>query len=308
MSSWFITMFASKIKNLDILYTFWYTLIQKSVPLYLSYFGVALLGFFKTQILSHNPLTLPLIFKDIKIKDFEKFKSIMSIAEELRLKMPQTAEWVLSKYDIFNLDKCEYYISLLHNLPCLTILPREVIKLIYPHELVCQCMTQKTCLTQKINLILLDCRSIEDTKKGKLLNSHILCKSVNRNSIISNDHMKRRDKLKIFVNKWNKVKNLYHFVIMDYNGSGQDWELAVSLLREFVEAKFAYVSIVEGGFVACHDFLIQHNLPIIGHKHKNCSVCVTEEHVCKYFEPLLLKNEFQRSIETEKKEDIGTKS
>lgn len=276
MSSWFITLYASKIKNLDILYTFWHTLMQKGIYFYLSYFGVALLGHYKSQILSQSSSNFPIIFKKILIKDFGEFKSIMASAEFLRSNMPQTAEWVLSKYEIFKLDRCELDISNLNTLQCITILPREVIKLIYPHELVCQCMSPKTCSMQNLKLILIDCRSIDSTKTGKLLNSQILCKSVNREKIVARNEKSGQNKVDGFINRWRKAKDTHHFVFMDFNGCGEDWDVACFVIKSFVEAGFAHVSVVEGGFVACHEFLMQHNLPFAQHKMKSCPVCICE--------------------------------
>lgn len=275
MSSWFITIFASKIKNLDILYTFWHTLIQKGIHFYLSYFGVALLGYYKPQILSHPPSSLPSIFKELQIKDFEEFKTIMKSAEFLRSNMPQTAEWVLTKYEIFNLSRCELVISSLNTLHCITILPREVIKLTYPHELVCQCLSPKTCSMQNLNLILIDCRSLDSIKTGKLLNSQILCKNVNRAKIVRNE--KGGDKVDSFVNKWRKARETHHFAFMDFNGRGEDWDVSCYVVRSFVDAGFAHVSVVEGGYVACHEFLVQHGLPFVQHKSRSCQVCICED-------------------------------
>jgi hypothetical protein len=53
---------------------------------------------------------------------------------------------------------------------------------------------------------------------------------------------------------------------------GQDEEsLMMKVFRCFIDSGYPHISIVEGGYLACHDFAIQHDLAII--QHKSCTIC-----------------------------------
>lgn len=263
MTSWFVTMFAGKLKNLDFLYRLWSNLTIKNEILYLSYFGVALLGYYKNLILEHDPVTFPNVFKKLNIDDFQTLNIIFGKTEEIMNSMPYTAEWVLKKYEIFNLDKTEIFSHDLEKLPCLVVLPRGIICQLYNHDLVCGCHMPGDCEIRRLNYVLIDCRPAIEQKQGNFPNSHMLSKGA----------QKTQAQLIEYSKKFLNIKHTHHIVLMGSKGAEDEHSFLSSLLKSFMDLNFPHVSIIEGGYLECHTFALEQNLSILQHKPKSCTIC-----------------------------------
>jgi hypothetical protein len=266
MTSWFVTMFAGKLKNLNLLYKLWSNLTDKGDILYLSYFGVSLLGYYKTIILEHDQVTFPNVFKKLNIDDFQIFDIVLAKTEEMINSMPYTSEWVLRKYEIFNLEKSEIFSNDLEKLPCLLVLPRGIISQLYSHDLICQCHMIEICIIQRLKYFFIDCRPTNEQKQGIFPNSHFLSKGAQKTPGLL---------LEYAINCSN-IKYTHHIVLMGSRGTESESSFLPKLLKCFVDLKFPYISIVEGGYSACHSFALESKLPILQHKDKSCPACCDE--------------------------------
>lgn len=263
MTSWFVTMFAGKLKNLDFLYRLWSNLTIKNEILYLSYFGVALLGHYKSLILEHDQVTFPNVFKKLNIDDCQTLETIFAKTQEIMNSMPYTSEWVLRKYEIFNLEKTEMFSHDLEMLPCLLVLPRGIVCQLYNHDLVCSCQMPGDCEDRRLNYLLIDCRPTAEQKLGNFPNSHLLSKGA----------QKTQAQLAEYSKKFLNIKHTHHIVLMGSKGTEDEHSFLPKLLKSFSDLNFPYVSIVEGGYLECHTFALQQKLTILQHKAKNCPIC-----------------------------------
>lgn len=269
MTSWYITMFSSKIKELDTLYRFWLTLLEKDDSLYICYFGIALLQMYKGEIESQNMLSFPNVFKKIMVTSNEVLVALLADSDQIRENMPITAEMVLKKYNMFSLANTDSFVKILEKTICLLVLPREILLQTYPHDLVCECRNQKNCKLKRLNHILLDCRPSKEHKLGHFPNSHLLGKSAQYS----------HNKLKDYPQKFITLRKNCHITLMGNGSKETDSGTVYKLYNSFVLHNFPYVSIVDGGYVACHDFAVQHNYPITSHNPKKCFACNGESKV-----------------------------
>ncbi|OMJ68232.1 hypothetical protein SteCoe_34378 [Stentor coeruleus] len=127
MTTWYVTMFSSKIKNLGLLYIFWQNLIESDDILYISYFGIALLDLFKQEIRNHEALTLPNVFKKICIENSDTLQIALQNTNQIKANMPSTAEMILKKYNMFCLENTDSFVEVLKSFICLLILPKEIL-------------------------------------------------------------------------------------------------------------------------------------------------------------------------------------
>ena len=267
MTSWFVTMFSGKIKVLPLLYKLWDRLNCEKDFLYLSYFGVALLGHYSQLILNHDQLTLPNVFKDLKIDDWDTLNRIMVLTDGLIYNMPYTSAWILTGYDVFDLEKCESFSVILEEFPSLLMLPRGIIHQLFSHNLICDCVDVKSCLIQRHRYTLIDCRPLNEVKLGHFVNSTFLSKGA----------LKNPSKLKEFPNKFMTLKGNNHIVLMGSTGKNPETSYISQLLKAFHEKGFKYISCVEGGYEESHKFALENKLPILQHKEKNCPLCCDKE-------------------------------
>lgn len=268
MTTWYVTMFSSRIKDLNLLYIFWEALINKNDPLYISYFGIALLNFYKSDIKSQDHLNFPSVFKKITIPTYEILALLLQTADYISYNMPATVESLLKKYDMYNLTKIDSFERLLEKNICLLILPEEIIRQTYPHDLVCDCNNKRTCKIKKLNHILLDCRFYNDHKQGFFLNSYTIPKIANKDP----------RKLSDYPSNFLSLRNTYHIALMG-TGVPNESDLVLDVYQNFTQYEFPYVSIVEGGYQACHDYALKHNLLIEKHNPKICKACTADKKV-----------------------------
>ncbi|OMJ92604.1 hypothetical protein SteCoe_4614 [Stentor coeruleus] len=267
MTTWYVTMFSSKIKDLNLLYIFWQNLIESDDILYISYFGIALLDLFKQEIRKRESLNLPNVFKKICIENFETLQTVLRNTEKIKANTPLTAEIILKKYNMFCLESTDAFVEALKGFICLLILPKEIITQTYPHNMVCNCSDPKTCKIKKLNYILIDCRPNTEHKQGYFLNSFLLSKSTRKNE----------EKLLNYPKSFVSYTKNTHIALMGSNSEEEEGSVVQRLFNSFIQHEFPYVSIVDGGYPACHRFVMQHNLEIKSHKTLNCLACGMSE-------------------------------
>lgn len=267
MTTWYVTMFSSKIKDLNLLYIFWLNLIESDDILYISYFGIALLDLFKQEIRNHEALNLPNVFKIICIDNFDTLQVVLQNTCQIKANMPSTAESILKKYNMFCLESTDSFIEALKCFMCLLILPKEILIQTYPHDMVCNCSDPKTCKIKKLNYILLDCRSSNEHNQGYFPNSFLLSKGAQTHE----------EKLLNYPKNFIPYIKNTHIVLMGSNSEENEGSVVQKLFNSFIQHEFPYVSIVIGGYPACHKFAMQHNLKIKAHKPLTCLACGKHE-------------------------------
>jgi hypothetical protein len=263
MTSWFVTMFSGKIKTIELVYMFWDALIERNDILYISYFGVSLLEMFKNDILEQESLSFPNVFKKIYIDNANVLRIVIQNADRVKLNMPLTSEMIFKKYDLFCLENTEAFAKSLEKYVALPILPREILIQTYPHDMVCRCANAKTCKTRRLKHLVIDCRPASEQKQGYLLNSHLLCKVA----------QKMPNKLRDYPKKFMTIRKNFHISLLGSNSTIDGNSYVLKLFQSFIEHGFPYISIIEGGYLACHEFAMQHSYTIFAHKEKTCLGC-----------------------------------
>lgn len=263
MTTWYVTMFSSKIKELGLLYIFWQYLIDTNDNLFIIYFGISLFEFFKQEIQSQEVMSLPNVFKKIFIGDYDTLQIVLQNSERIKANMPFTADMILKKYNMFCLENTESFVKLLEKLTCLLILPREIIIQTYPHNAVCRCLDPRNCKTKRLKYLLIDCRPAKEQKNGYFVNSHLLSKGA----------QKYPNKLLNYPKNFAVLKKNTHIALMSSEENKDSENYAQRLFDSFIQHEFPYVSIVSGGYNSCHEFALLHNLEILSHKTKRCLAC-----------------------------------
>lgn len=263
MTTWYVTMFSIKIKDLRLLYIFWDNLIARNDILYISYFGIALLEFFKQEIQAQEIMNFPNVFKKICIERFETLQTVLCNADRIKENMPFTAEMILKKYNMFSLEKTDTFVRILEGFLCLLILPREILYQTYPHDMACKCGNARFCKNKRLNFILVDCRPTREQKSGYFINSHLLSKNT----------LKSNDKLMKYYKELEGYKKNTHIALMGSAVNDREDKVVQKLFESLILNKFPYVSIVDGGYPACHEFAQLHELTIESHKVKSCICC-----------------------------------
>ncbi|OMJ79405.1 hypothetical protein SteCoe_20559 [Stentor coeruleus] len=263
MTTWYVTMFSSKIKELGLLYIFWQYLIDTNDNLFIIYFGIALFEFFKQEIQNQEVMSLPNVFKKICIVDYDTLQIVLQNSERIKANMPFTADMILKKYNMFCLENTESFVKLLEKFMCLLILPREIIIQTYPHDAVCKCLDPRNCKTKRLKYLLIDCRPTKEQKNGYFINSQLLSKAA----------QKYPNKLLNYPKSFISLKKNTHIALMGSEENKDEENLVQKLFDSFIQHEFPYVSIVFGGYKSCHEFALLHNFEILSHKIKRCLAC-----------------------------------
>jgi hypothetical protein len=85
---------------------------------------------------------------------------------------------------------------------------------------------------------------------------------------------KSEKKLKNFANSFMTIKSSHHISLMSSGGGQEEDPILVQVLQSFILMGFPHISIVDGGYLECHDFASLHSLIILQHKEKSCLVCI----------------------------------
>ena len=256
-------MFSSKIKDLNLLYTFWLALLNRDDNLFICYFGVALLQYYKSEIQNQDMMSFPVVFKRIFIENYDTLVTVLGNSDQIKNNTPISAEMALKKYNMFRLENTEAFAKILEKALCLLVLPREILERIYPDNLIAESSSTKVFSVRGLSHLLLDCRSSKEHKLGNFHNSHLLSKSAYKNP----------QKLADYPKKFMTIRKNYHITLMGSGALEIEDGILHRLYRSFILHDFPYISMVDGGYSACHEFAIQHNYLLRSHNPKKCTAC-----------------------------------
>ena len=150
-TNWLLTLFCNK-NDLEIVYYMWDYLINLNDKIFIYFLIVAFLKFYRNKFLPAEYSTIPLLFSQLKIQNYNEFKKIIVLAEEIKNETPFSFRILIEKLEIFkknseNLEK-NFKEFNIENLIALPILPCEVASFIYKNKI--NCMDNK-CKNYLIN-------------------------------------------------------------------------------------------------------------------------------------------------------------
>ena len=273
-TSWFLTMFATKLSSVNLTYILWEQIIRENDVIFPCFIGVALLEKYKNKIIGKEFACIPGALNKISIHNERDLQEIINRSKELKQYLPISTSTKLKNYDIFNLQNIDSYTQALSKSACLSILPREVLHLTYPEVKICSCVNTCTLCRNSYPIIIVDCRTQEHQNQGYFPNTEFFIPEFdNPNSIQE------------FPSRFEGMKGIFHFALMgnedikNDNISEESDSLINQLLKAFLDKEFPLVSIVEGGYKACHEFALHYKLKIKGHRPSNCYLCTAETRV-----------------------------
>lgn len=150
-TNWLLTLFCNK-NDLEIVYYMWDYLINLNDKIFIYFIIIAFLKLNRNKFLPADYSTIPLYFSQLKIKNYNEFKKIIVLAEEIKNETPFSFRILIEKLEIFkknseNLEK-NFKEFNIENLIALPILPCEVASFIYKNKI--NCMDNK-CKNYLIN-------------------------------------------------------------------------------------------------------------------------------------------------------------
>jgi Rab-GTPase-TBC domain len=285
-TSWFITIFSSKTLDLFTLFTLWEEIIKEKDRLFTCYIAVAVLEYFKIEILNEIPDQIPQKILSIRLNSISETNEIISKARYMKQNMPYSLHANLMRYDVFKLNTIDSILSTLNKEICLSVHARDVILRMYPEAKLCHQCSDGYCRCfpskNEVNFIVIDCRTETEQQAGKLPNSDLLSEQ----AYLNMDYLLELPKL------YSHLKGLFHISLMgtgafkpaeDFSSDSENEEekdyvqnMLENLLKVFLINGFPYVSIVEGGFQKIHEFAMHYQLTIEKHSRSSCLVCSPE--------------------------------
>ena len=304
-SSWFLTAFAFKLNNLDVVYDLWEEMLRESDPLFLVYISVAFLQHVTHLIIDKEDYLIAQAISQLSFDSMEELHMILPKARYIKRNMPYSIFVQLVNLNIYDLETIDSSIIALEKEFCLTVPPQEVMIRAFPDMKICPCKHKKCAWCVKRNrdlpLIVLDCRQGEEQHFGVFPNT----------SLVNPELYKDLQGVLQIPDEFIEIRGVFHFCLMGSkefnNGTFDIKEKASSdsdktrmvienLLQAFLVKGFPYVSLVEGGFELCHDFALRYDLPIDYHYQDHCPLCSPElSRLKKILEGLNLFRKTRRS-------------
>ena len=222
-TSWILTVFAYKL-TLNNLFYFWNKIILEDDQMIIHYLILALLIYRKNIFINYDRGSIPIIINKISIETQQDIDNVFKSAIDLRAKTPYSFRLFAYKLDILKHKSTQHKIKfeLYHpdNMVCLPIFPSEIYYVCYNNIIKCpdeihiknikiksNCEHCDMKINKETNYILFDLRILEKEKyeKSGFLPQMIMVeqKELNEDNII-----------KLINNRFNDVKNKYHFVFM----------------------------------------------------------------------------------------------
>ena len=222
-----------------------------------------MLQFYKSEIQSQDMISFPIIFKRIFIEDYDSLMIVLGNSDQIKNNTPISAEMALKKYNMFRLENTEMFIKILEKALCLLVLPREILERIYPENQISETPSTKLFTVRGLRHLLIDCRTEKEQKVGNFQNSHLLVKSAYNNP----------NKLAEYPKKFMTIRKNFHITLMGNGEIEEENGVLHRLYHSFIQHNFPYISMVDGGYMACHEFAIQHNYELRSHIIKKCTAC-----------------------------------
>lgn len=281
-SSWFLTAFAFKLNNLEVVYELWEEMIKQSDPLFLVYVSVAFLQHVTHLIIDKEDYLVAQAISKLTFDSLEELHMILPKAIFIKKNMPYSIFVRLINFNIYNLETINSSIKALENEFCLIVPPQEVMIRAYPDTKICICKYKKcawcTKRSKDLPLIILDCRQGNEQNYGVFPNTSLI------DPVIYKDLQSILD----FPDQFAEIRGNFHFCLMGSReftietfdiqekaslDSDKTRMVIENLLQAFLVKGFPYVSLVEGGYQKCHDFALNFNLLLDSHNPDYCPLC-----------------------------------
>lgn len=280
-TSWLLTLFTCKTNDIQTLYYLLEELVIEYDPLFGVYLGISFLQKHKNDLLSTEEVMLPQTICGMSILDQDYLAEIIANARELKRNMPYSLHIKLSEFNIYDLGDLDYIINALEHEFCLAIDPREVLSRVYPEAKVCDCIEIcEWCKPrERAALLCLDVRTEAEQRAGAVPNS----------LPISDLAYSNREVMLDFPDEFIEMRGVVHFCIIgrskfkskrfdlgNATAAGQEdpvQTMIENLLQAFVIKGFPYISVVDGGFLECHELAKDYQLVVDDHDEKKCLAC-----------------------------------
>ncbi|OMJ78598.1 hypothetical protein SteCoe_21522 [Stentor coeruleus] len=298
-TSWFLTMYATKVTSLNYLFILWENIILENDYIFPCFVAVSLIDKFQEGILGQEYAFIPLALNKIAINSYEELQQVLDKSQQIKSFLPISIAAKLKNYDIYNLKSIDSYTQALSKTSCLSILPREIMHLAYPEVKLCNCQKGCKMCRNSYPVIIIDCRCSRQQKQGYFPNTEFFDGNINDPKCIEQ-----------FPLKFFNIRGVYHFALLGsedikHDNYGQNSQnIVTKLLKSFWQKEFQYVSVVEGGYNSCHEFALDYNLEIKDHISSSCLLC------CK-LKKIISKKDVSKSMKklnTEIREKCRTNS
>jgi hypothetical protein len=265
---WFLTLFATKTDDSELLFQLWEQFILETDPLFPCFFALALLESKQADFMCQDYSSIAAALSRIKISTEPELKRLIARSQHFQAFLPVSTQQLLSNIDPFKLNLTESSTSQLKDKLCLQISPQEAIQRLNPEANICKCGSSCRICLATYQMIVIDCRTVSEQKEGVFPNTAFF---YSPNTEIEAD---------LFVKQFLCVKGVYHLAVMgmgtNENSENDDKNIAKLLIKAFLSHGFPYISEVNGGYFACHNFARENRLKISGHSVMTCSVCKLE--------------------------------
>jgi hypothetical protein len=282
-TSWFLTAFAFKIDDLSLLYLLWFDLLQEKDQLMLVYLSIAFLQHFRSEIIEKEDTVIAHAITQLSITTEDDLKAILVLAKQIKEKMPYSTKIRLLHYNVFNLSTIDETIISLEQEYCIVLPTQDILSRLYPGARVCDCIHVRCMWCSRreddVNMIIIDCRTVKEQQAGTMPKTYLLPK----------DTYKDKQKVLEYPDHFLELRGTMHFCLMGSSSfksssfdikqgidQGEDCEvqeMIENLLHAFVIKGFPYLSIADGGFEQCHQFIEYFELDLENHNRKKCRVC-----------------------------------
>lgn len=281
-TSWFLTAFGFKIDDLSLLYKLWYELLVEKDQLMLIYLSIAFLQHFRSDIINKEDSLIAHAITQISISNLEDLQEIISSARKIKQNTPYSIRIRLLQYNLFNLSTIDSSLERLERDYCLILPTQEALRKAYPNEKICDCIHVRCIWCSKHEkreeIILIDCRTKNEQSNGIMPNTVLLPDGCYKNS----------QKVLEFPDQFLEVRGSVHFSLIgstefqtssfdikhgtENGGDSEVHRMIETLLQAFLIKGFPYLSVVEGGYQQCHQFVEYYGLELLNHG-KKCKIC-----------------------------------
>ena len=229
-SPWFLTLFASKIEDISIVFNLWEAYMTENDHLHNLFLSLALVIVNRKRILRTQKSGVAQALTELTIPTGRHLSKILEKAQSLKRSLPYSSYIHLSSYPLHSVDQLDSLLAKLEASDSLTILPREIIMRCYPSVFNCMCFggTCQWCTrsSKPVPLVILDCRLPEEQEAGVIPNTLLF------------DYESSE-----FIDKVLALRGEFHIALMGGQVQGLLWELR--------KLNVPYVGEVEGGFKDC---------------------------------------------------------
>ncbi|OMJ73801.1 hypothetical protein SteCoe_27443 [Stentor coeruleus] len=312
-TSWFLTAFAFKIDDLNLLYTLWYELLLEKDQLFLVYISIAFLQNFRSLIINKEDSLIAHAISHLSIATIEDLTSILQRARNIKKSTPYSTRLRLMQYNFYSLDRIDETIISLEQEYCLILPVQEILHMAYPESKICDCIHVR-CLwcakrKEKTSLMVIDCRTKKEQSSGVIPNTLLLPEETYKNHQTVLDYpdqfLESRGSVHIcLMGSTNFKTSSFDIKQGSENGEGCEVQIMIeNLLQAFLIKGFPYISVVDGGFEQCHEFITYFELELIEHNPKKCKFCLKDQPSYS----ILMKNKLKQTFMGRVKEPFEEK-